>query len=258
MKQLLRLFVVLALLLVPAAPLTATEPRPRAFDRAEECSLEDEFTSIRLGFPGITDDGEIVSLEVLVLRSGVTRQEAAEVMAEADRFYESLQIDLAAQYRRLPATVPTRIRDTELIELSKEAVGGSRPEGVDVVYTLTTADLTDTFGSSATAGRADCIGGVKYPHRAFAVGEYQDDVFVYPPFTFMEDQAAKIAAHEIGHLLGAAHEYSNCAEGSDTEPTGDALGVCSVMFPDLGLIGSQFSTIEGAVARGYAVDYATP
>lgn len=227
-------------------------------DVAEECSIEDEVGSFGLGFAGITDDGSDIQLDVLVLRQGITRTEAAETMTKVAEMYEPLEIELNVRYQRMPGPVPTSIRDIELIQLSKDAVGGARPDGTDVVYTITTTDLTDSFQSSVTAGRADCIGGVRYPHRAFAVGESEDDPFPYPPFTFMEDLPAKIAAHEIGHLLGSAHEYSNCAEGSDTEPTDDALGVCTVMFPDISLIGSDFGTIEGAVIRSYAVRYATP
>lgn len=259
--RLLRSIALLALVVLvalPLAPTAASEGPPLKIDGAEECTIQDEFSSFRLGFSGITDDGATITLEVLVLRHGVTRRAAAEVMAKVDRMYRPLNIELAVTSRPLLQPVEESIRDVDLIELSKDAVEGTRPDGIDVVYTLTTSDLTDSFQTNATAGRADCIGGVRYPHRAFAVGEYMDDVFVYPPFTFMEDEAAKIAAHEIGHLLGAAHEYANCAEGSDMEPTQDALGICSVMFNDLGLIGSRFSTIEGAVARAYAVDFASP
>ena len=247
-----------ALLLQAGRAPAAAGSSPRAIDIAEECSIEDEVGSFGLGVAGLTDDGSVIQLDILVLRHGVTREQATDALAPVADMYSRLKIGLGVRYQRLPGTVPTRIRDTDLIQLSKDAVGGTRPPGTDVVYTLTAADLTDSFQSNATAGRADCIGGVRYPHRAFAVGESEDDVFPYPPFTFMEDQPAKIAAHEIGHLLGSAHEYSNCAEGSDTEPTDDALGLCTLMFPDLGLIGTRFGTIEGAVIRSYAVRYATP
>ncbi|MDQ4064989.1 MAG: hypothetical protein M3161_02970 [Actinomycetota bacterium] len=226
-------------------------------DRVEECSLEDEFTSLRLGMAGVTDDGSQLKLDVLVLLDGVSRPDAEEALSSVDVIYEPLKIDVALRYRRLPPVPGSRIRDVDLIQISKDAVGGQRPKGVDVVYTLTSREIFGGFGDS-TAGRADCIGGIKYPHRAFAVGEHGPPSEEAPPFTYREAYSAKIAAHEIGHLLGAAHEYSNCAEGSDTDPTRDIFGICTVMFNDVSLIGMKFSTLEGSVIRGYASDYVVP
>ena len=57
-----------------------------------------------------------------------------------------------------------------LIDQSKALFGGARPAGIDVVYTLTSKDI-QAGGNTAVAGLADCIGGVAFDDRAFAVGE---------------------------------------------------------------------------------------
>ena len=246
----------IALLGGPGAAASNTT-RGSAIDRAEECTLEDEFTSFRVGVSGVTDDGSELTLDVLVLLDGVPRKEATEHLAAVAEVYAPLRIDVAMSFRKLPLVEGTHTRDTDLIQLSKDFLGGERPEGIDVVYTLTTKDLTGSFGNS-TAGRADCIGGIKYAHRAFAVGEHDPTVREAPPISMLDWYSAKIAAHEIGHLLGAAHEYSNCAEGSDSDPLRDLLGICTLMFNDVGLIGLKFGTLEGAVIRGYAADYVSP
>ncbi len=60
------------------------------------------------------------------------------------------------------------------------------------------------------AGVAYCIGGVRYADTAFAIGEGSS-----PWETTLDDKtfSAKIAAHEIGHVMGAHHHYGNCVEG---------------------------------------------
>lgn len=68
-------------------------------------------------------------------------------------------------------------------------------------------------------------------------------------------QSSKIAGHEIAHLLAAHHHFANCAEGNKQTVTQD-LAPCTLLFNDVGLISLAFSTLEGAVVRDYALEYA--
>ena len=64
-------------------------------------------------------------------------------------------------------------RDAESsTEQAKRLYKGKRPRGVDIVYTMTSKDITAAgpLGDDV-AGLADCIGGVRYAKHAFAVGE---------------------------------------------------------------------------------------
>ena len=103
-----------------------------------------------------------------------------------------------------------------------------------------------------------CIGGVRYPDRAFAVGEARRDPGVHGgPVAAIAHADAKIAAHEIGHLLGAHHHYANCAE---PEVAGDPLDVAprTLMYNYLEFLDLRFSQLNAAVVRGHAERYAKP
>src|SRR4029077_18508996 len=134
---------------------------------------------------------------------------------------------------------------------------GVRPKGADVVFVLTSKDITDA-GDTGLAGLADCIGGGRVAHHAFGVGEAVGiDPVPLGPFTLEVDAHPEIAAHEIGHLMGAQHHYANCVEGV---LQGDAtdLSPCTLMFNFVDFQSLNFSTLEGTAVRGHAVQYASP
>ncbi len=201
-----------------------------------------------------------VNLDALILLDGPTLERGQSVMALAAKSYKPLHITLKPTFRSIsvPATgtaqngngqtVPS-IQAQQLISASKAAVGGKRPDGFDVVYTLTTKEMDNE-------GRADCIGGVRYPDMAFAVGEdYADDGEGETGFlSGYKNTTAKIAAHEIGHLMGAHHHYANCAEGFGA----DDSTVCTLMFNYVDFQTNRFGTLERNVIRGHAEDFATP
>ncbi len=69
--------------------------------------------------------------------------------------------------------------------------------------------------------------------------------------------AGVIAAHELGHLMGAHHHYGNCGEGAPSVQGGGPTP-CTVMFPAMiRMNAGNFGTFEGAVVRGHAVDFAS-
>jgi hypothetical protein len=72
--------------------------------------------------------------------------------------------------------------------------------------------------------------------------------------------AALLAAHEIGHLLGAQHEQVNCVEAIPQEiaqPAPDGyFGPCTVMGPYALQDSEMFSTLERNTVRSYADAYA--
>lgn len=208
-----------------------------------------------LGLAGITDLGQTVSLDVAVLLDGVSVGEADLIMTRAAVSYAPLKVNL-----NVVSYTPVTFTGTEgeaLIQQAKNLFGGSRPTGADLVYILSNKDLT-TDGDTALAGLADCIGGVRFPHRAFAVGEAVGiEESVLGPFRVNVDAHPEVAAHELGHLMGVHHHYANCVEGVLQGDTDD-LSPCTLMFNFVDFQSLNFSVLEGAVARGHAVKYASP
>jgi hypothetical protein len=212
---------------------------------------------------GTSIDGatNTVSIDALILLDGPTLERGQQVMALAAQSYSPMHIALKSTFRSIsvPATgtavngngqtVPS-IESQQLIDASRDMVGGAAPDGFDVVYTLTTKELADA------EGMAECIGGVRYPGNAFAVGEdYADDGEGETGFlSGYKNATAKIAAHEIGHLMGAHHHYANCAEGFGV----DDSTVCTLMFNYIDFQTNRFGTLESNVIRGHTEDFAAP
>jgi hypothetical protein len=198
-------------------------------------------------------------------------QRVVDLLEVAPQPYEPLGIDLVwAGWDLLEPLVDgaPRQRTTEsqgIIDLARAQYDGARPDGADVVYVATDLDI-QALGQTAVAGQADCIGGVGDPAHAFAVGEV-GDALVHPkdgipigPVTFYRDFAAKVAAHEIGHLMGGHHHYQECATPAPvtTAVARTEVGACTLMSNAVDFQTLPFSTLNGAVVRGHAEAYATP
>ena len=238
----------------PALPSTPASLAPDAIDRENHCSSLDTLAPEHYETPVVGDYTTKVTLEVAVLLVGVDPDVADEIMREVADVYALLGIEVRwvnevvdLQIDPPPDTSATSpvLSTSEsgaYIQASKDHFGGERPWWADVVYTMVDGEL-----SSSVAGQADCVGGIVYPDHAFAVGEVAGDRPVA--------RNAKIAGHEIAHLLAAHHHFANCVEG-DKEELLSGLYACTLMFNDVGLISLQFSTLEGAVVRDYALEYA--
>jgi hypothetical protein len=152
--------------------------------------------------------------------------------------YGSLGIAVAPSYEK----VRFRGRDAErLNRQAKKHYGGKRPRGTDVVYTLTSKNITAGAVGDDVAGLADCIGGVRYARRAFAVGEVSKG----------GEGTGKIMAHEVGHLLGGHHHYTSPEGLLAADPN-----LLDLMGPSLSLIGLRFSTLNSVMVKGHAQKYA--
>jgi hypothetical protein len=196
-------------------------------------------------------DGE-TALGVRVLLDGVAEPRARSLFAEVQKAYAPLRVALRPTFE---AVTFAGADYEKLLEQAHVHYGGRRPAGVDVVYTLTTKDLADAAGDTTTAGFADCIGGIAYPDQGFAVGEDRGGDRGAPLLGSLATGVAipaEIAAHEIGHLLGAHHHYANCGEGI----TATDLDPCTVMFPDVCCTSLVFGRLEAAVIRGHVEAYA--
>lgn len=208
-----------------------------------------------VGVPGVTDAGQTVSLDVVVLLDGVDLGLATQIMDTAAQSYAPLGIALNAVSYTDVAFDGTE--GAGIIQQAKDHFGGQRPPGSDLVYVLTDKDITDA-GDTGLAGLADCIGGVRFATRAFAVGEALGiEPLVVGPFVLEVDAHPEIAAHELGHLMGAHHHYANCVEGNLSGAAND-LSPCSLMFNFVDFQSLNFSAFNGAVVRGHAVQHASP
>jgi hypothetical protein len=246
-----------------APPAGAQHEIVRLLDvEAEDCEENVPVaTAANLTDPG----GTTIDLQVLVLLDGIARTDAEAIMTKAAQSYAALDIALLPTFKKFAApaqrgTSVTESRSAEamtLIAEAKQAAGGRRPEGADVVYLMTDKDIT-IEGDPGAAGYADCIGGIRYPTRAFAVGEGLDEV-VDLGVRFYIDGAAKVAAHEIGHLLGAHHHYSNCVEGATTaDATNRDPSICTLMTNFVDFQDLYFGSFEAIVVRGHAENFARP
>jgi hypothetical protein len=258
-----------------ATAMPALDTRIIDSDAAPDC---EEFVPESYAVTGVTDDGKKVSLDVYMLldlkegrkvaRLKGTRQKRAfdalvakakKLLGKAPTSYSPLNIRL--NFKKWALLAPTRAKRTtdsqSIIDLSKKRFGGKRPKGFDIVYTLTDLDMTAPGLGTAVAGQADCIGGVRYAQHAFGVGEIsQFEDLKAGPATFYHAATSKIAAHEIGHLMGAHHHYQDCVEGIPTELEEGEVSPCTLMTNAVDFQSLNFSVLEGAVVRGHATDFA--
>lgn len=212
-------------------------------------------TPATVGVAGVTDSGQTVSLDVAVLLDGVDLGLGNQIMTKAAEAYAPLGVNLnVVSYKSVSFT---GTEGADQIQQAKNFYGGRRPAGADLVFVLTSKDITDA-GDTGLAGLADCIGGVRFPTRAFAVGEAVGiEPFNVGPFIFEVDAHPEIAAHEMGHLMGAHHHYANCVEGLLQGEVTD-VSPCTLMFNFVDFQSLNFSQLNRAVVRGHAVQYASP
>jgi len=214
-----------------------------------------EATPATIGVVGITDSGQIVSLDVAVLLDGVAQSAAQQILTKAAESYAPLRINLHVVSYHAVSFVGTE--GSDMIQQAKDFFGGERPSGSDVVFVLTNKDLTSD-GDNGLVGLADCIGGVRFATRAFAVAEASGiDPVNVGPFVLEVDAHPEAAAHEIGHLMGAHHHYANCVEGNLTGAAND-VSPCTLMFNFVDFLSLNFSQVNGPIVRGHAVQFASP
>jgi len=203
-----------------------------AFDRQPDC---DQIPPDHI--PVIpADTAKRLSLSVRILSAPADLAYARQEMTHLASTYRKIGIEVRLSYDTM--TVPPGSNEPALLAAARAHYGGSRPRGIDVVYLGT---------NNTDGGLAQCIGGVAYAEQAFAVGGLRPTLFGMPSV-----KAGLMAAHEIGHLLGAHHHYAQC--GVPTEP--GALGPCTVMFPHPAGISGTFSILETAYIRDYTLRYA--
>lgn len=250
--------VFLAVLVLTSLALGGAPAQPSVpsgdLDREYACSSGSTLLPTSHELPVLGDYETEVVLDVAVLLVGVDPDVADEIMGLVVDLYAPLGIKVrwvneAVDFEINPppdesvtGMVLSTSESRAYIEASKQHFGGARPWWADVVYTMVDGEL-----ASAVAGQADCVGGIAYPDAAFAVGEVDTQR--------LARRNAKIAGHEIAHLLAAHHHFANCAEG-DKGALVEDLTPCTLMFNDVGLISLGFSTLEAAVVRYYALEYA--
>lgn len=193
-----------------------------------------------------TDDtGEVLALRVRVLLNGTSLLRAQEVFRLVAEGYDRAGIAIQPSFE----TVRFASRDPQgLMKEAKTYFGGGPPDGTDAVYVYSAVSEV-TPGSKV--GMVDCLGGMQWAKHAFAAG---------PEWTIQEyggwrtgtlhplDPAALIAAHEIGHLLNAVHEYGDCADVANQRP-------CDLMWDKvlpLPFISFRFSDLNESIVRSTA------
>lgn len=290
----------LSLVIVAIAGLALTAAGPSADAATEEPVFDIEVDCQQFvprqepGVSGITDAGDDVRLDVLVLidtsstlgvaqqlRDADTEQERAAAQAAfdalvddieprilpGDQSYADLDINYDLEYDLyLPFNDDgtPRDRSTEdarhsqlLIDGAKDQFDGTRPEGTDVVYVITDQDIFHPSVGDAVAGQADCIGGVEWDEHAFAVGEVPDYADLpLGPIIFYREATAKIMGHEIGHLMGAHHHYQTCGHHAVGETLAGGFGACSLMTNFVDFTTYEFSVLNGGIIRANAVEWA--
>ena len=200
-----------------------------------------------------------VELRAMVLLDGITRERGRQIMGSAAASYAPLNVTLTYRFRE--QAFATNNADA-IIQGAKDLFGGQRPNGFDVVYVITDKDI-ESGGNTSVAGLADCIGGVRFPDTAFAVGEdfgaETDGGRPLGPFVHTVSGSAVVAAHEIGHLMGAHHHYGNCVEGiTPLDLLKLELTPCTLMFNAANFASIPFSALNSTVVRGYALEFAAP
>ncbi|MGQ0434036.1 MAG: hypothetical protein ACT452_16720 [Microthrixaceae bacterium] len=232
-----------------------------------------------LGVSGVTDDGARIDLDILLLLDGITVTRAQQVVAQSMATYDDIDVNLdiveydtsfsapsAGQVQDLSGGVRGSITIEDLFAATKAHVGGVRPDGVDVVFTLTDKEIgEDTDGDGqvdelGVLGVADCIGGVRFDDRSFGIGEAWADQLGGWPLE-QHKTAALVFVHEVGHIMGAHHHYAECATAQrphENNPRVDPRHPCTMMFPSAGPNNHVMSAVEAVTIRGHSSSWARP
>ena len=235
---------------VPVGPARAAASGP--VDDVLPCfEFEPDLASASQGLPG-----DPITLDVRVLLDEVDASLAVALVTKAAESYAPMNIRLNATYEG----VSFEGTDTQvLLKQAKQHFGFFRPAGVDVVALLTRKDIEAGLAGKGVVGQADCIGGIELPDRAFMVAEARSEKPTrFASVNFFLYAQARVIAHEIGHLLGAHHHYSNCVEGVPSEALELEASPCTVMINDVGLASMNFSALNAAIVRGHAARFARP
>ncbi|HYO61205.1 MAG TPA: zinc-dependent metalloprotease family protein [Actinomycetota bacterium] len=245
-----RLAVLLAAsLYLVAAPAGAAPLREApVIDRAEpDCTqIPPEVTP-----PLAIEKTPVLPLEARIMYEPGALRVVKEHMSTARDAFARIGVRLKLRYDEVdpPDHWPSEFFDEpsgdEIMGFMKSQYGGLRPAGVDVVYYMT---------GYWSGGLADCIGGVRFPDRAFAFGSLEYALEGGPSSPTADEGV--IAAHEIGHLLGAHHHYSNCTEALPSGATRGDVNPCTTMSPLATTASSTFSTLEASYIRHYVAKYA--
>ena len=215
----------------------------------------------------VLDTGQEIELSVVLLLDGTDPAVAQQVMARAAESYRPLNVKLTLN--KMKAVSYTTTLSDQLIAAAKETMGGTTPRGVDLVGVFTNKTMQSATGGAGTVvGQADCIGGVRWNDTSFFV--VSDIRHIENPSTGSTgtlnsmglnpnvDATAEVMAHEIGHLMGAHHHYSNCVQGNLSSAGPSDLSPCTLMHPMVNFASLNFSFLSGSVTRGHAVSHASP
>ncbi len=219
-----------------------------AESRGLDATVDNPATSVNERQAAINAFGQDIAKRYLA--AGKQSYSAIDVTLD----YASFDVLKAADLKS--GTRAAKMEGQAAINLAKQQYGGTRPAGTDVVYVLTDRDLT-SGGNSGLAGLADCIGGVHHGSTAFATGEFDPDAAFTIGVKFYAEYTAKVAAHEVGHLMGAHHHYQACGPYAATNyAAGYGAGACTLMTNFVDFVTFPFSPTNQAVVRGHAEKYA--
>lgn len=196
---------------------------------------------------------ESLPLEARILVEKSDRATARTLLTTTKEAFERIGITLKLRFQNV--VPPSEWADGtqlgagpsqhDILAFMKDQFGGQRPPGTDVVYFIT---------RYWAGGFADCIGGIRFPDRAFALGSIDYAIEGVIPVPTADEGV--IAAHEIGHLLGAHHHYSNCVEALPQGAPRGELNPCTTMSPFAATASGTFALLERSFVRRYAALYA--